>query len=917
MWTDEGLSLYRARQPLTAVTQNIITVDGIDTHDTNPPFYFLLLNGWRLAAGETIFALRFLGAAAGVLAIPLLFVMGRLLFDWRVGLAAALLMAISPFHIWEVQVLRNYGLLLTLNLLSIYGLWRFIYQPANRRQWRWPGLWLSAGLVGIYTHYFGFFIFAYGLVVLAVWLVWGWRRTSLSWLARQWWVWAGILVIALLLIPIIPLALARFLAGQQVDFQPVPYAKFVNNGLSAFAVGMSRSLTLPTWRVGPVVLLALVGLGISWWRSRRAAWLLLGYQIIPLGILLLLSLVNPLYNGTRHLLIGLPPFLLLTAVGMAGYRPTPVLRSQAISWLLLLWGGLVIINQGQWLHAQFTAPELVRDDVRGLAQFLSRMAHPDDRVVLHDTLIKFTFDYYYDGAAPVTAVPLYGITDTATAETALAEVAAAARLLWFVAEPVPRTGFPREHLPAWIRTQWPLAYAQSFPWMWLHNSVDLYVPEPVVPQLQADSTPVTAVWQGDLQLHGVAGLGTAVTSGTGWTPLFTWSRQSNTSDHYQLSLLFTDEQGGVWAEQNWALWRPYPADTWIDGELVQHPYLYAIPAGLPPGRYQLWAQLSDWETGLPVPLTSGEERLLLTSEITVLPNPQADTAYLPAHQAQIVSWPGIQLVGYSVETGPYRPGHLLPLDLYWQAKGNAPDSQLVVQLLDEAGQLAAETITTLTRPDYPPTQWQAGELVHGRAQLLIPAQAASGTYRLRLALRDPATGGWRRGQDGWRLWANHVTLPDEVSVEAWPLETVLPLMEQAVDARFGDPARARLAGVNGRQAALTPGNQFRLTLVWQTEALFPANYAVFLHLEDEAGELVAQNDSFPLQGIRPTTSWRPGEVLIDDHTLLLPPDLPPGDYMLWVGLYNPDTGERLPVTTVNGERPMDGRLLLGTVAVME
>ena len=37
---------------------------------------------------------------------------------------AALLLAFSPFHVWQSQVLRNYGLLVSLNLLAVYGAWR-------------------------------------------------------------------------------------------------------------------------------------------------------------------------------------------------------------------------------------------------------------------------------------------------------------------------------------------------------------------------------------------------------------------------------------------------------------------------------------------------------------------------------------------------------------------------------------------------------------------------------------------------------------------------------------------------------------------------------------------------------------------------------------------------------------------------
>ncbi|MCP4361964.1 MAG: hypothetical protein GY796_28470, partial [Chloroflexi bacterium] len=850
MWSDEGLSLYRARQSLPDLFQNVITVDGIDTQDTNPPFYFLLLHLWRRAAGEAVFTLRFVGVATGLFAIPLMFNLGRLTYDWRVGLAAALLTVVSPFHVWQVQVLRNYSLLLTLNLLAVYGLWQFVLRRHGRR-WPWLILWLAATLLGIYTHYFGFFVFAYGVLVLGIYKLGDWRleiRNSpisnlQSLISNHWRLWVGLLVMTMLLIPVVNIALSRFLAGRQVDFHDVPLAKFMANGLSAFSVGMSRSLTHPVWWVAPVVLLAILGIIIGWRRNRQRALILLGYQFVPLGMMLLLSLINPLYNGTRHLLIGLPPFLLLTAVGMTGLIPAPPQQSVWQKWatrFLLLWGLLVVAGQLSWLRAQFTSPELIRDDVRGLAEYLSDVTEADDLVVLHDTLIRFTFDFYYDGLAPVTAVPLYGQLEITQAEADLAEAAQHANRLWFVGQPTPRTGFPRTYLVDWAAEKWYSWQEQSFPSMWLRNSVNLYLPDIVVTDLTESAVPLEVAWEGGLQLQGIDfGSDTAVLSGSDWFPIFTWSRSQNNSDHYQLQLTVTDEQGQVWHQQDWPLWKPYPYDRWTDGEWVRRLYSFPLPAGLPPGTYQFWLNISNWGVDGFVPTNSGEHSFLLLSDLTILPNSTADTADLPEHNPKQANWPGVTLVGYGVEPGPYRPGHPLTLDVYWQAAGDAPNSQLIVQLLDGSNQLSAETITTLTRPDYPVSQWQAGELLHGRATLTTPAQAASGNYWLRLALADPETGEWRRVRQGVNSGDTAVTLPEEVIVETWPLETDLPPIEQPRQAQFGNPALVQLAGAEINQANAS----LNLTLIWQTEAVFPANYSVFLHLLGEDGEIVAQQDS--------------------------------------------------------------------------
>ncbi len=86
-----------------------------------------------------------------------------------------------------------------------------------------------------------------------------------------------------------------------------------------------------------------------------------------------------------------------------------------------------------------------------------------------------------------------------------------------------------------------------------------------------------------------------------------------------------------------------------------------------------------------------------------------------------------------------------------------------------------------------------------------------------------------------------------------------------------------------------------LKLIWQTNAIPPTDYTVFVHLLDPDDNLIAQADSPPANGAYPTSLWDPGEIIVDEHAI---GDLPPGHYTLQVGLYQPETGERLPVNGV-------------------
>ena len=97
----------------------------------------------------------------------------------------------------------------------------------------------------------------------------------------------------------------------------------------------------------------------------------------------------------------------------------------------------------------------------------------------------------------------------------------------------------------------------------------------------------------------------------------------------------------------------------------------------------------------------------------------------------------------------------------------------------------------------------------------------------------------------------------------------------------------------------TTTDQFDLHLYWQAVTETDISYRVFIHLLDSDGNLITQADGEPQAWQRPTTGWLPTEIIEDPHTLNLPNDLPAGNYTLFIGLYNPQTGQRL--VTESGE----------------
>ena len=135
--------------------------------------------------------------------------------------------------------------------------------------------------------------------------------------------------------------------------------------------------------------------------------------------------------------------------------------------------------------------------------------------------------------------------------------------------------------------------------------------------------------------------------------------------------------------------------------------------------------------------------------------------------------------------------------------------------------------------------------------------------------------------------------------------------EVRTEARFGEDIH--LQGYAMGAGPFMPGEVVPVTLFWETDAPLTERYKVFLHLLDSGGRLAAQTDSEPGGGLTLTTMWPAGERLADRHGVLLPSDLPPGEYSLIAGLYHLVTGARLPVA-VAGQAAGD-HITLGSVSV--
>ncbi|NJN19141.1 MAG: phospholipid carrier-dependent glycosyltransferase [Oscillochloris sp.] len=122
---------------------------------------------------------------------------------------------------------------------------------------------------------------------------------------------------------------------------------------------------------------------------------------------------------------------------------------------------------------------------------------------------------------------------------------------------------------------------------------------------------------------------------------------------------------------------------------------------------------------------------------------------------------------------------------------------------------------------------------------------------------------------------------------------------------FGDPSGAGTPPLLREAPEFSAGGVFGLRTFWQVEEQFADDLLIFVHVLDAAGNRPTQRDAPPWQGRFPTSTWQAGTLVVDVNDVYLPPGMAPGEYRVMVGMYDPASGERPPVSR-DGEIVPDG-----------
>ena len=106
-------------------------------------------------------------------------------------------------------------------------------------------------------------------------------------------------------------------------------------------------------------------------------------------------------------------------------------------------------------------------------------------------------------------------------------------------------------------------------------------------------------------------------------------------------------------------------------------------------------------------------------------------------------------------------------------------------------------------------------------------------------------------------------------------------------------------------------------MLWEAIGTPATDYTAYVHLVDAQGSQIAGFDGAPAGDRFPTSRWQASDRIVSEFVLPLPAALPSGDYALWAGLYESNSGGaiRLPVTDAGGLASGDGEVKIGDITI--
>ena len=556
MWGDEGYSVYSSARSLEA-----ITFVGAE-NDPHPPLYYYLLHFYMPLAGASELALRFFSACFGTLTVALTYVIGKRVFDGRVGLVAAACAAIAPFAIYYSQEIRMYALTMFLTALALYCFLRWQESQSSRYSPRFAAIGYALSmLAALYALYHTAFVFlALGIFLLPFFFKQ--RAFFFQWLFVS----IGVIIAFL------PMFFVRFAstlghleerAGHNIQTLPV----FMARGFAALTVGTTIPVNHALWLAGIFLAIILLGLFMAWRTHTRTRgdWFAFSLALVPVIAVYPMYLLLPILVG-RLFALAFVPLAILLARSIVGIVQNKRWAVAPIALLIVGISGYSLVDY----YFNFSRYNATAEDYVPVIQWIEQHAQPGDVALIHAYWQQGYFLSHYRGA-PIT----YGGLDN---QNDMVESANRPRNVWTVVYDQPRQG-----AESWLGQNQFFVDSRDFGRMhvsWYRVSI----------LARAEKFPVPITFDNGMQFLGYQINAEPFQAGRGvMTIQLDWRTTRAMADDYTISVRVVDSSGAdiVAQDDRQPSDGDAPTSTWSVNQIIQDKHAAAISSDAVPGPYAM------------------------------------------------------------------------------------------------------------------------------------------------------------------------------------------------------------------------------------------------------------------------------------------------------------------------------------------
>jgi len=219
-----------------------------------------------------------------------------------------------------------------------------------------------------------------------------------------------------------------------------------------------------------------------------------------------------------------------------------------------------------------------------------------------------------------------------------------------------------------------------------------------------------------------------------------WRALGAASGDYMVYLKLVNAVYHLWSQaEGRPSWSGIPTNRWQEGDVFASYHKIKPWPGTPPGIYQIELSLYEPYQQRSLAPADGQNPLLGPVEIPRGVPPPVEALGLD-HRVGADLGGKVQLLGYTIESG-FRPGEGIHLTLFWQAlQDMEQDYTVFTHLIDEEGNIWGQKDNPPVDGFYPTTQWIEGEIVRDPYDLTIPTGTPPGRYRLAIGMYQMETG---------------------------------------------------------------------------------------------------------------------------------------------------------------------------------